>query len=58
VLSTRSLGNTKSAVVFDELDDGVRRRARSLHVDIGPIPLQDLFVALTESTRHPEDVPT
>jgi ABC-2 type transport system ATP-binding protein len=58
VLSTRSLGNTKSAVVFDELDDGFHRRVRSLNVDIGPIPLQDLFVALTESTRHLEDVTT
>lgn len=53
ILSTRRLGRTSSAIVYDEtLDTDTLRRARQLGVDVGPIPLQDLFVALTESARE------
>jgi ABC-2 type transport system ATP-binding protein len=48
VLSTRQMGRTKAAVVQGELGADHRRRAAELHLDLGPLPLQDLFVHLTE----------
>lgn len=47
VLSSRTLGPTKSTVVFGELDGDLRAQAATAGVELGPIPLQDLFVALT-----------
>jgi ABC-2 type transport system ATP-binding protein len=54
VLGDRQLGPTRSVTVFGDLDDGRRRAARDAGLEIGPVPLQDLFVHLTEpagSTR-------
>jgi ABC-2 type transport system ATP-binding protein len=54
VLGDRQLGSTRSVTVFDELDEGRRCAARDAGLEIGPVPLQDLFVHLTEpagSTR-------
>ena len=48
VLSEKSLGRTKSAMVFGQLDDSGLVRARQLGLELGPIALQDLFVHLTE----------
>lgn len=50
VLSERRLGNTKSVVVYDELNGVFAARAAELGVDVGPLPLQDLFVHLTAGT--------
>ncbi len=47
VLSSRTLGPTTSAVVLDRLDADMRARATAAGIELGPIPLQDLFVALT-----------
>jgi ABC-2 type transport system ATP-binding protein len=47
VLSTRVLGTTKSAVVFGRFNGELRAHAAAAGVELGPIPLQDLFVALT-----------
>ena len=47
VLSTRTLGATKAAVVFGRFNGGLRQQAADAGVELGPIPLQDLFVALT-----------
>jgi ABC-2 type transport system ATP-binding protein len=47
VLSTRALGATKAAVVFGRFNGGLRDQAAAAGVELGPIPLQDLFVALT-----------
>jgi ABC-2 type transport system ATP-binding protein len=47
VLSSRTLGPTRSAVVLDRLDADMRARAAAAGIELGPIPLQDLFVALT-----------
>jgi ABC-2 type transport system ATP-binding protein len=52
VLSSRSLGHTKSAIVYDDLGGSFARLAAELDVDVGPLPLQDLFVHLTESQRR------
>jgi ABC-2 type transport system ATP-binding protein len=48
VLGKKTLGPTKSAMVYGALDDAYRERARGAGLDIGPIALQDLFVHLTE----------
>jgi ABC-2 type transport system ATP-binding protein len=48
VLSEKSLGRTKSAMVYGALDDAALIRARQLGLELGPIALQDLFVHLTE----------
>ena len=47
VLSSRSLGRTKSAVVFGHFNGALRDHASAVGVELGPIPLQDLFVSLT-----------
>jgi ABC-2 type transport system ATP-binding protein len=51
LLASRSLGNTKRVVVYDDLGGSFARLAAELDVDVGPLPLQDLFVHLTESER-------
>lgn len=48
VLSERSLGGTKAAIAFGELSDGQRRAAGDAGLELNPIPLQDLFLHLTE----------
>jgi ABC-2 type transport system ATP-binding protein len=47
VLATRQLGRTKAVAVFDRLDEGDRADAARLGIEVGPLPLQDLFVHLT-----------
>jgi ABC-2 type transport system ATP-binding protein len=53
VLSDRGLGRTRSVVVFEALDDSATRAAHEAGVDVGPIPLQDLFVHLTSQEVSP-----
>jgi ABC-2 type transport system ATP-binding protein len=53
VLSTRRLGATASAVVRVDLDADRRALADELHLDLGPLPLQDLFIHLTEEVPTP-----
>lgn len=52
VLARRSLGPTTEATLVDDLDDDAVRHARTLGLDLGPVPLQDLFVHLTRSTEE------
>jgi ABC-2 type transport system ATP-binding protein len=47
VLSRRELGPTTSAVLYGSFDDAFDQRARALGIEVGPVPLQDLFVHLT-----------
>ncbi|GII90914.1 ATP-binding cassette domain-containing protein [Sinosporangium siamense] len=47
VLGEKRLGPTKSTTVYGELSAGHRERAAAEGLDLGPIPLQDLFVHLT-----------
>ena len=53
VLSRRSLGPTTSAVVFGDFNGHLREHAAQLGVELGPIPLQDLFVSLTSQELVP-----
>ena len=47
VLSSRALGPTKSVVVFGQFNGELRAARRRAGVELGPIPLQDLFVPMT-----------
>jgi ABC-2 type transport system ATP-binding protein len=49
VLSSRRLGNTRAVVVTDPLDPDRLAAASAAGVEVGPIPLQDLFVHLTDT---------
>lgn len=51
VLGERSLGATKAAVVYGEFGDDDRQRANALGLELGPIPLQELFVHLSDGRR-------
>lgn len=47
VLSEKTLGRTKSAMVYGPLDAKRRAQAREVGLDLDPLALQDLFVHLT-----------
>ena len=47
VLSERRLGGTLAVVAYGDLSDAHRRSATAQGLDLGPLPLQDLFVHLT-----------
>ena len=47
VIGARDLGPTRQVTVFDALDDDELAGARRAGLDLGPVPLQDLFIHLT-----------
>lgn len=47
VLNVQQLGGTKAAMVYGEIDEARRRAAANKGLDIGPVPLQELFIHLT-----------
>ena len=52
-LSEQQLGGTKATIIWGPHTNGVRDRARAAGLELGPVPLQDLFVHLT--ARPPEE---
>lgn len=50
VIGTRDLGPTRQATLFGNLDTATLDRADEHGVTVGPVPLQDLFIHLTD---HP-----
>lgn len=48
VLGEKRLGPTKSVTVYGELDEARVAAGRDAGLELGPVPLQDLFVHLTE----------
>jgi ABC-2 type transport system ATP-binding protein len=48
VLSERQLGPTKQATIYGAHDPLFQAKARAHGMDLAPVPLQDLFVHLTE----------
>jgi ABC-2 type transport system ATP-binding protein len=48
VLGTKQLGPTRSDTIYGELDSQQHHRARQLGLELDPVPLQDLFVHLTD----------
>lgn len=55
VLSERRLGGTKATVVYGPQVNGIRDRARAEGLELGPVPLQDLFVHLTTRPHREEE---
>ena len=53
VLATQRLGGTTQVTVRGAVAEGDERRARELGLELGPVPLQDLFVHLTDPQRTP-----
>ena len=49
VLGEQTLGRTKAATVFGELDETQVRAAQLAGLELGPVALQDLFVHLTRA---------
>lgn len=51
VLATQRLGGTVQTTLRGVVTDDDARRARAAGLELGPVPLQDLFVHLTEPPR-------
>jgi len=50
-LSEQTLGRTKSVMIYGNLTEDEKEKARSNGLDIGPVNLQDLFIYLTEEGK-------
>nr|BFE82819.1 hypothetical protein GCM10020093_054200 [Planobispora longispora] len=50
VLGAKRLGPTASVMVYGDLDEAMRRKAREAGLELGPIAMQDLFIHLTEAS--------
>lgn len=48
VLNRQQLGGSAQVTVFGELSDDRQRAAKTAGLELGPVPLQDLFVHLTK----------
>lgn len=49
VVGTRDLGPTRQVTVFGDLDEAVLSAAESEGLQVGAVPLQDLFIHLTDT---------
>lgn len=54
VLDVQQLGGTKAAMVYGEIDEARRNAAANKGLDIGPVPLQSLFIHLTGEEGYHE----
>ncbi|NMA34004.1 MAG: ABC transporter ATP-binding protein [Clostridiaceae bacterium] len=52
VIRSEMVGNIKVSAVFDRIDDESRKNFRSHNVDVSPIPVQKLFIYLTNNGRE------
>lgn len=52
VLASRDLGPTRQVTLFGELDEASLDRAGQAGLEIGPVPLQDLFIHLTDTRQN------
>lgn len=52
VIGSRDLGPTRQVTLFGDLEPAALSRARDAGVDIGAVPLQDLFIHLTEDSHQ------
>lgn len=52
VVGSRDLGPTRQVTVYDALDTAALDRAETRGLTVGPVPLQDLFIHLTDD-REP-----
>lgn len=51
-LSEQRLGGTKAVIVWGPDTNGIRERARAAGLELGPVPLQDLFVHMTAQPQE------
>jgi ABC-2 type transport system ATP-binding protein len=58
VLGEQQLGGTKSTTAYGQLDPVDRERARVDGLDLGPVPVQDLFVHLTRDEAGKNNLTT
>ncbi len=49
IIHREKFGNTVIIALFDELDNGTKEDLRGKNIEISPIPLQKLFIYLTEN---------
>ena len=56
-LGRQSLGRTAQVTVLGQVEDADAARARTAGLELGPVPLQDLFVHLTAGTHERAGVP-
>lgn len=54
VLSSRQLGSTKQSVIYQDLGSQRTHEAGMAGLELGPLPLQDIFVHLTDPERTTE----
>ncbi|HOA56105.1 MAG: ABC transporter ATP-binding protein [Acetivibrionales bacterium] len=52
VIHSEMVGSVKISAVFSRFDDGMKKNIRAHGVDISPIPIQKLFIYLTNSNRE------
>ena len=52
VLNEQRLGNTRSITVYGQLDQRSRRAAGAAGLQLGPVPVQDLFIHLTNTREN------
>ncbi|MGD8150703.1 ATP-binding cassette domain-containing protein [Ornithinimicrobium sp. Y1694] len=55
VIGVKDLGPTRQATVYGETGDSWAADARELGLEIGPVPLQDLFIHLTGERTHEKE---
>lgn len=54
VLNVQQLGPIKSAMVYGELNEAIRKDAKLKGLEVGPVSLQELFIHLTEEENNNE----
>lgn len=52
VIGSRDLGPTRQVTLFGDLDADAASRADAAGIDVGAVPLQDLFIHLTEESNR------
>lgn len=55
VIGDRSLGRTRSAMIYGDINDAFVADARVANLEVEPLGIQDLFVHLTQSQTKRED---
>jgi ABC-2 type transport system ATP-binding protein len=55
VLGVRDLGPTRQAVLFGDLDPSALQQAERDGLQVGPVPLQELVIHLTNGTANQEE---
>ena len=52
VIHSETVGSVKVCCVFEKLSDETRQKFRDSGIDVSPVPVQKLFIYLTENGRE------